>query len=146
MQRRHAAMPGLLLLCACFSYGPPATPSPRTGARVSLRLFPDAADSLASALGPEVGVVEGVVVKDDSAGLALSVRRTETRRGLTSTWNGERFTFRHGSYLALAERRLSLPGSLLLGGVLVGGVVGLYSAFGNGTERTAGGTVTGGSQ
>jgi len=146
MKRLHTAIPGVLLLCACFSYGPPGTLSPQPGARVSLRLWPDAADSLAAALGPDVGIVEGIVVRDDSAGLALSVRRTETRRGLTSRWNGERFTFQHGSYVALAERRLSLPGSLLLGGVVVGGVVGLYSAFGNGTDRSAGGGVTGGNQ
>jgi hypothetical protein len=146
MKPLHTAIPGVLLLCACFNYGPPGTPSPRPGARVSLRLFPDAADSLAPELGPDVGVVEGVVVRDDSVGLAISVRRTETRRGLISTWNGERFTFRHGSYLSLAERRLSLPGSLLLGGAVVGGVVGLYSAFGNGSERATGGGVTGGNQ
>jgi hypothetical protein len=146
MKRLHSVVPALLLLGACFSYGPPATPSPLPGTRVSLRLWPDETDSLAAALGPDVAVVEGIVVRDDSAGLALSVRHTETRRGLTSTWNGERFTFRHGSYVALAERRLSLPGSLLLGGAVVGGVVGLYSAFGNGSSQQAGGGVTTGNQ
>jgi hypothetical protein len=135
MQRLHSTIPGLLLLCGCFSYGPLATPTPRPGARVSIRLWPDATDSLAAALGPDVGVVEGVVVRDDSAGLALSVRRT-----------GERFTFPHGSYIALAERHLSLPGSLLIGGVVVGSVVGLYSAFGNGSGSPAGGGVVSGVQ
>lgn len=146
MQRLHNAIPGLLLLCGCFSYGPPATPTPRPGSRVSIRLWPDATDSLAAALGPDVGVVEGVVVRDDSAGLALSVRRTETRRGATSSWNGERFTFPHDSYIALAERHLSLPGSLLIGGAVVGSVVGLYSAFGNGSSPPAGGGVVSGAQ
>jgi hypothetical protein len=146
MKRPHNVAPGLLLLCACFSYGPPATPSPRPGTRVSLRLWPDAADSLAPALGPDVGVVEGVVVRDDSAGLALSVRRTETGRGVTSRWNGERFTFPHYSYLALAERRVALPGSLLLGGVALGSLVGLYLAFGNGASSQLGGGVTSGSR
>lgn len=146
MKRLHYAIPGMLLLCACFSYGPLATPSPRPGTRVSIRLWPDATDSLAAALGPDVGVVEGVVVRDDSAGLALSVRRTETRRGATSSWNGERFTFPHASYIAMAERHLSLPGSLLFGGVVVGSVVGLYSAFGNGSSPPAGGGVTSGAQ
>lgn len=138
--------PGLLLVSACFSYAPLTRPSPRPGTRVSIRLWPDAADSLASALGPDVGVVEGVVVRDDSAGLALAVHRTETRAGATSSWNGERFTFPHDSYIALAERHLSLPGSLLVGGVVVGSVVGLYSAFGNGAAPVAGGSVTSGSQ
>jgi hypothetical protein len=146
MKRLHNVAPGLLLLCACFSYGPLATPSPRPGTEVSIRLWPDATDSLAAALGPDVGVVEGVVVRDDSAGLALSVRRTETRRGVTSSWNGERFTFPHQSYIALAERHLSLPGSLLFGGAVVGSVVGLYSAFRNGTSPPAGGGVTSGAQ
>jgi hypothetical protein len=146
MKRLHNLAPGLLLLCACFSYGPPATPSPRPGTRVSIRLWPDATDSLAAALGPDVGVVEGVVVTDDSVGLALSMRRTETRRGVTSRWSGERFTFPHDSYIALAERRLSLPGSLLVGGVVVGRVVGLYSAFGNGASQAPGGGATSGAQ
>ena len=146
MKRLHNAIPGLLLLCGCFSYGPPARPSPQPGTRVSIRLWPDATDSLAAALGTDVGVVEGVVVRDDSAGLALSVRRTETRRGVTSSWNGERFTFPHQSYIALAERHLSLPGSLLFGGAVVGGVVGLYSAFRSGTSTPVGAGVTSGAQ
>lgn len=146
MKRLHYAIPGVLLLCSCFSYGPVATPSPRPGTRVSIRLWPDATDSLAAALGPDVGVVEGIVVRDDSAGLALSVRRTETRRGATSSWNGERFTFPHQSYIAMAERHLSLPGSLLVGGVVVGSVVGLYSAFGNGSSPPAGGGIASGAQ
>ncbi len=146
MPRLHSAIPGLLLLCGCFSYGPSATPSPQTGAQVSIRLWPGAADSLAAALGPDIAVVEGTVVRDDSAGLALSVRRTETRRGVASSWNGERFTFPHNSYVALAERRLSLPGSLLLGGAVVGSVVGLYSAFRNGSSPPAGGGVVSGAQ
>jgi hypothetical protein len=65
---------------------------------------------------------------------------------VASTWKGERFTFPHGSYIALAERRLSLPGSLLVGGVVVGGVVGLYSAFGNGAGQAGAGGVTSGAQ
>ncbi len=113
---------------------------------MSIRLWPDAADSLAAALGPDIVVVEGVVVRDDSAGLALSVRRTETRRGGTSSWNGERFTFPHNSYIALTERHLSLPGSVLFGGAVVGSVVGLYSAFRNGASPPAGGGVVSGAQ
>jgi len=136
----------LLLLGACFGYGPPGTPSPRPGSRVSLRLWPDAAESLASALGPDVRFVEGVVLGDDSAGLALSVRRTETRQGVASRWNGERFTFPHDSYGALAERRLSVPGSLLFGGALLGGVVAIRTAFGNGTNHSVGGGIPSGTQ
>ncbi len=143
---RAGLLPLALILAACYSYGPPRGPAPAPGSRVSLRLFRAASDSLALVLGPGVLFVEGVVVRDDSAGLVLAVTRVEGREASASLWSGERFTFPHGVYTDVQERHLSLPGTMLAGGLAVGAVVVMYSAFGTPASNSPGGGITGSTQ
>lgn len=141
-----ARLPVLLLLGACYSYSPPRGPTPAPGTHVSIRLFKAVTDSLTLVLGPDVVYVEGVVVRDDSAGLVLAVNRVEGRGPGSSTWSGERFTFPHGVYADVQERHLSLPGTVLVGGLAVGAVAVLYGAFGAPTSPSQGGGLSGGTQ
>lgn len=129
--RRATRLPVMLLLGACYTYSPSRGATPEPGAHVSIHLYRDAADSLALELGPGVVYVEGVVVGDDSTGLQLAVSRVDGAGAGGTAWTGERFTFPHGLYGGVQERHLSLPGTVLLGGLAVGGVVALYSAFGS---------------
>lgn len=129
--RRATRLAVMLLLGACYSYSPPGGASPKPGAHVAIHLYRDAADSLALELGPGVAYVEGVVIGDDSTGLQLAVSHVEGAGASGSVWTGERFTFPHGLYGGVQERHLSLPGTVLLGGLAVGGVVALYNAFGS---------------
>jgi len=133
---RAAILPGLLFLGACYAYGPPRGPVPAAGTHVSIRLSGDAARDLALELGPGVSYVEGLVIADDSAGLHLAVSRVEGRGDVETPWTGERVTFAHNTYLSLEERHLSVPGTLLMGGLAVGAVVALREAF-FGTGGTA---------
>lgn len=143
---RAAVLPLVLILGACYSYRPPRGPAPAPGSHVSLRLFKAATDSLTLVLGPDVVYVEGVVVRDDSAGLVLAVSRVEGRQAGASLWSGERFTFPHGLYAEVQERHLSLPGTMLVGGLAVGAVVVLYGAFGTPASNSPGGGITGSTQ
>jgi len=143
---RAALLPLALFLGACYSYGAPHGPAPAPGSHVSLRLFKAATDSLALVLGPGVVYVEGVVVRDDSAGLVLAVKRVEGREARSSLWSGERVTFPHGVYAEVQERRLSLPGTVLVGGLAVGAVVVMYGAFGTPASNSQGGGITGSTQ
>jgi hypothetical protein len=127
------ALTGLLLLGGCYSYRTARGPVPDPGSHVSIRLSRDASTTLASELGPGVVYVEGVILSDDSAGLRLAVRRIEKAGDLDAQWSGEIVTFPHDSYLSMEERKLNLPGTMLFGGLAVGAMVALHSAFGEGT-------------
>jgi len=107
--------------------------APQPGTHVAIRLSGDATRDLALQIGIGVTYVEGVVVGDDSAGLHLAVTHVDGRSGGSSAvWAGERFTFPHDSYLSLEVRHLSLPGTVLVGGLSIGAVVAMSQAFGTG--------------
>jgi hypothetical protein len=135
---RPAVISGLLLVSSCYSYGPPPSVAPEAGTHVSIRLSSDATRDLALLIGPGVVYVEGVVLGDDSAGLHLAIRHVEGRGGgSSSSWTGEPFTFAHNSYVSLEVRHLSVPGTVLLGGLGVAAVVAMTQAFGaSGTANT----------
>lgn len=134
---------GLLLLGGCYTYGTPRGPAPAAGTHVSLRLSADATRNFALQLGPAVSYVEGVVLADDSSGLQLAVTKVQGRSGPETPWTGERFSFPHDTYLSLQVRHLSLPGTVLVGGLAVGAVVAMSQAFGTGgTANTPPGVIT----
>ena len=111
---------------------------------MSIRLSSDASRDLALQLGPGVSSVDGVVLADDSGGLRVAVTGVQGRNGSETRWIGEPFTFPHEKYLSLVERHLNVPGTLLMGALAVGAVVGLREAFfgTGGTVNTAPGAVT----
>jgi hypothetical protein len=128
-----AAVSGQLLVSGCYSYGALRSVAPERGTHVSIRLSSDATRDLALQIGPGVTYVEGVVLGDDSAGLHVAVSHVGGKAGgSTSDWSGERFTFPHDSYLSLEVRHLSVPGTMLVGGLSVAAVVAMSHAFGTG--------------
>ena len=133
LQRNTVALTGVLLLSGCFTYRTAHGPVPDPGSRVSLRLSRDASNTLAPELGPGVVYVEGVVLSDDSAGLRLGVRKIEKAGNVDAEWSGEVVTFPHDSYLTMEERKLNVPGTVLMGGLAVGAMYALHSAFNEGS-------------
>ena len=145
-RRPWVALSAALCLGGCYTYRLPHGPTPAPGAYVAIRLFRDATDSLALQLGPGVVYVEGVVVTDDSSGLQLAVTKVEGKT-TGAHWAGERFTFPHSLYSSVEERRLSVPGTVMLAGIAVGAVVVVYNTFGtNGTGNSQTGGVVGPAQ
>jgi hypothetical protein len=132
-QRNTMALTGLLLLAGCYSYKTAHGPAPDPGSHVSIHLSRDASTTLAPELGPGVVFVEGVVLGDDSAGLRLGVRKIQKAGSVDAEWSGEVVTFPHDSYLSMDEKKLNVPGTVLFGGLAVGAMYVLHSAFNEGS-------------
>jgi hypothetical protein len=120
----------MLLLAGCYTYRPLANTAPPPGQRVSAQLTTEGSRDLTGQIGPEVLHVEGQVVRADSAGLDLDVLEIESVRGIRSTWHGEHVRLPREAVAGLQERRLSIGGTTLLGGVVVGGLYAMYQLLG----------------
>jgi hypothetical protein len=120
------------LLAGCYTYRPLADPAPPPGQRVSAQLTTEGSRELTGQIGPEVLHVEGQVVSADSTGLDLEVLEIESYRGIRSDWHGEHVKLPRQALAGLQERRLSVGGTTLLGGVLAGGLYAVYRLLGGG--------------
>jgi hypothetical protein len=124
----------LLLLAGCYTYRPLEKPAPPPGQRVSAQLTTEGSRELTGQIGPEILHVEGQVVRADSAGLDLEVLEIESYRGIRSDWHGEHVRLPRQAVAGLQERRLSVGGTALLGGVVAGGLYAIYRLFGGGSS------------
>jgi hypothetical protein len=122
----------LLLLAGCYTYRPLENPAPPPGQRVSAQLTTEGSRELTGQIGPEVLHVEGQVLSADSTGLDLRVLEIESYRGIRSDWHGEHVKLPRQAVAGLQERRLSVGGTTLLGGVVLGGLYAMYQLFGGG--------------
>ena len=135
-----------LVLMGCYTYRPLETPAPAPGARVSAQLTTEGSRDLIGQIGPEVLHVEGNVLSTDSTGLELEVREIESYRGIRSDWHGERVRLPHAAVAGLQQRRLSIGGTTLMGGVMAAGLYAVYRILGGPglLEGTSGGAGGGG--
>jgi hypothetical protein len=120
----------VLALAGCYTYRPISTTTPEQGTRVSTQLTGQGSVDMAGQIGPDILHVEGDVVDADSTGLELVVREVETFRGIRSDWHGEHVRIPSGAVAGMQERRLSLGGTGLMGGVMVAGLYTLYRVLG----------------
>src|SRR5262249_42768628 len=63
----------------------------------------------------------------------LGVRKIQKAGDVDAEWSGEVVTFPHGSYLSMEEKKLNVPGTVLFGGLAVGAMYVLHSAFNEGS-------------
>lgn len=119
-----------LVLAGCYTYRPLEKPEPAPGDRVSAQLTTDGSRELAGQIGPDVLHVEGDVLNADSTGLDLEVREIESYRGIRSDWRGEQVRLPRQAVAGIQQRRLSVGGTGLMGGVLVGGLYVIYRVLG----------------
>ncbi|HEU5305619.1 MAG TPA: hypothetical protein VFU40_13295 [Gemmatimonadales bacterium] len=142
--KRQFALGLALALAACYTYRPIATTEPVQGARVSAQLTSQGSVDLAGQIGPDVLHVEGDVVEADSTSLELVVREIESFRGIRSDWQGEHVRIPRGAVAGIQERRLSIGGTSLMGGVMAAGLYAIYRVLGGpglleGNDGQAGG-------
>jgi hypothetical protein len=119
-----------MVLTGCYTYRPLATPNPVPGDRVSAQLTTDGSRDLTSQVGPEVLHIEGNVLDLDSTGLNLEVLEIESYRGIRSDWHGEHVRLPREAVVGIQERRLSIGGTTLMGGVLAAGLYAVYRILG----------------
>jgi hypothetical protein len=144
---KHYMFLALAGLSACYTYATPSTPTPEPGRHVAVRLTPEGTKSLANQLGPTIVEVTGEVLRADSTGLQLAVQQVENNRQISTDWKGEQVTIPRADVADVRERRLSLAGTGLLGGMVAGGLVAAYALIGGQgsvTGRGTGGGVSGG--
>jgi hypothetical protein len=133
-----------LLLVGCYTYRPLATLVPPPGERVSAQLTTDGSRDLTGEIGPEILHVEGDVLSADSSSLDLQVLEIESFRGIRSDWHGEHVKLPRQAVAGLQERRLSIGGTTLLSGVLMGGLYLAYRVLGGPGLFEGGNTQAGG--
>jgi hypothetical protein len=134
---------GTILLSGCYTYRPLATSQPEPGTRVSAELTDDGARQLSGQLGPQVEHVEGDVLVVDSNGVQLAVRQVQTNRGNQVDWSGEKVIIPNVAVSGWQRHQLSVGGTGVMGGLLVGVLYGMYQLFGG--EGGIEGTGSGGS-
>lgn len=130
MRRQALFVIALVLPSGCYTYRPVATVEPTLGTRVSAQLTSQGSADLAGQVGPDVLHIEGDVVKSDSSGLELVVREIESFRGIRSDWQGEHVRIPRSAMAGMQERRLSLGGTSLMGGVMAAGLYAIYRVLG----------------
>jgi hypothetical protein len=121
-----------LLLAGCYTYRPSAEmgQAPVPGAKVEVELTTTASNALANQVGPDVRVLLGQIVEADSSHLVLAVSQSETTRHGIAHWNGEQVTLAPDQIASVRERKLSVGGTALLGGLASGGLVALFAVIG----------------
>jgi hypothetical protein len=133
------------LLAGCYTYRPLNTPRPLPGDRVSAQLTTDGSRDLTSQIGPEVLHLEGNVVEADSAGIDLEVQEIESYRGIRSDWHGEHVRVPLQAVAGMQQRRMSIGGTTLMGGIMAAGLYAAYRLLGGaglfegGTGQAGGG-------
>ena len=119
-----------MLLAGCYTYRPIATAAPPQGTRVSAQLTGQGSVDLSGQVGPDVLHIEGDVVEVDSSGMELVVREIESFRGIRSDWHGEHVRIPRAAMAGMQERKLSVGGTSLMGGVMAAGLYAIYRVLG----------------
>lgn len=135
------------LIAGCYTYQPlPRTP-PAPGTRVSAELTDQGSIDMSSQLGPEVAQVNGEVIEADSTALRLAILGTANRRGIESDWQREQVAIPVNALGRLEQRKLSVGGTALAGGLAIGGLYAMYRLLGGPAifEGSAGHGSSGGS-
>jgi hypothetical protein len=73
--------------------------------------------------------VDADLVGIDAAAITVAVWRVEDRRHGQTEWRGERVPIPRDAIATVRERRLSLAGTGILGGLIVGGAFVAYEVF-----------------
>jgi hypothetical protein len=137
----------ILFISGCYTYQPLPTTPPEPGTRISAELTDQGSIDMSSQLGPEVAEVQGEVIQSDSTALRLAILGTANRRGIESDWQREQVAIPVNALGRLQERKLSVGGTALVGGLAIGGLYAMYRLLGGPAifEGSAGHGSSGGS-
>jgi hypothetical protein len=139
LERRRAASwravllgASVALLDACYSYVPLKVPEPQPGMRITAQLTDSATASLGAYVGRNAASVSGRVVGVNGDDLTMSVTSVQTRDGQVSYWKGENVSLPRSFVAGIRERRLAKGSTVLMGGLVAGGLFVLIDALAGG--------------
>jgi hypothetical protein len=144
--RSLIALPVACLLAACYSYRPVTpvdTASPEAGKRVELQLTNEGGRGMASQLGPDALTVDADMVRTDSSSITVAVWQVEDTHNSQTQWRGEQVVVPRGAIATLRERKLSVAGTGVIGGLIAGGALVAYEAFKGSGELQGNGPTSG---
>jgi hypothetical protein len=139
----------LALVCltaGCYSYrqvGQVDTAAPDPGKRVELRLTELGGRALVEQLGPDAQTVDADVVRRDSSAITIAVWQVEDTHHGQTQWRGEKVVIPRDAIATLGERKLSVAGTGVLGGLIAGGALVAFEAFKGGGELAGNGPTSG---
>jgi hypothetical protein len=110
------------LVAGCYSLQP-VRGTPPVGAQVAFDVNDAGRVALGGQIGPEIGQIEGRLLRRDSGEYALAVSAVRMLRGGEQVWSGETVRLRPEHLGNAYERRFSKGRTVVLGLALVGGVV-----------------------
>lgn len=129
------------LLSGCYEYVRSDSPALLVARAVELVLTDAGSAAETGALGPGIEAVDGLLVSD-SAGIAvIAVRRSRSRTGEETAWQGERVAVPSQYVASLLERRFSRSRTAFAGGLAAVGLVAATVAL-RGSGGANGGAVT----
>ncbi len=106
--QRFALVPFLASIAlGCYTLQPIRTTSPILGSEIGLDLNDAGRVALGGTMGPEIGQIEGRLVRMDSSGYLLSVSTVHFLRGGEQVWTGERVSVKTDYVSSVTERKLS---------------------------------------
>jgi hypothetical protein len=121
--RRTLALGCTLLLAACYTERPLATPLPAPATRIVAELTDPGIAALSDAIGPGALEVEGLVATADTAAWTLNMLRVDHRDGTSVPWNREVVKFPRSSLTRVMEKRLDRTKSWLAAGAITAGAI-----------------------
>ncbi len=110
------------VLPACYYYVPMQT-APASGVEVEITLNDTGRVGMTSAVGPEVGSIQGVLASVSDSALVLHVTQVLGEYGGVTKWNGEVVTIRPDYVRTLRERKFSASRTVVLAALAGGGLV-----------------------
>jgi hypothetical protein len=134
------------LVAGCYSYRPVGqvdTASPDPGKRVELQLTDQGGRTMVSQLGPDAQTVDADMIRSDSSTITVAVWQVEDSHHAQTQWRGEQVVVPRDAIASLRERRLSVAGTGVLGGLIAGGALVAYEAFKGSGEVQGSGPASG---
>jgi hypothetical protein len=109
-----------ILLVGCYTLQPTGRTIPEAGTKVALSVNDAGRVALGGQMGPEIDMVEGLLVQKDSSDIILAVSVITTLRGDEQKWNGEKIHINPSYVTAVYERRFSRGRSVAMGAIGLG--------------------------
>lgn len=132
MRSAVAVLTACCFFLGCYAYSPlPMVQHPLAGA-VRITLTPSAYAQSFGTIGSQVAALEGEVRAVDDSSVTISVTDVARATEDDERFHGETVTISRHDIAAFDRRRIDVPRSLALTGIIVGGAIWIAASLGHG--------------